>query len=170
MRAKNFLLHCQFSPNDSVFPRIPSTNKGRIQTVCIVISFIAVYKTSKKSKIIIYLSCTGSIWVVKLRWIKFCYIIYGHWPTYGFSGTLFMLRDRKNRYQYKRGQRTPLKMIIATLSFLFFLNNLTVVLGFLTLYDKHNIRTLSENIKLICVFCETGQKSSLNSCFSICFR
>jgi hypothetical protein len=32
---------------------------------------------------------------------------------------------------------------------------------FLTLQDKHNIRTLSLNIKFICTRCETGLKSSL---------
>ena len=69
-----------------------------------------------------------------------------------------MLRDRKKRHQHKRGKRTPLNIIRMT--FLFFLNNFTVVLCFLTLYDKHNIRTLSENIKFICTLCETGQKSS----------
>ena len=36
----------------------------------------------------------------------------------------------------------------------------TVVLGFITLQDKHNIHTLSENIKFICTHCETGWKSS----------
>jgi hypothetical protein len=80
-----------------------------------------------------------------------------------------MLRDRKKRHQHKRGKRTQLKMIRMTLAFLFLLDNLTVVLCFLTLYDKHNIRTLSENIKFICTLCETGQKSSLSARFSICF-
>jgi hypothetical protein len=34
--------------------------------------------------------------------------------------------------------------------FLLFLDNLAVVFSCLTLQDKHNIRTLSENIKFIC--------------------
>ena len=33
--------------------------------------------------------------------------------------------------------------------------------GLLTLQDKHNICTMSEDINLICTRCETGQKSSL---------
>ena len=38
--------------------------------------------------------------------------------------------------------------------------NLTSFPTFLTLQDKHNIRTLSLNIKYICTRCETGLKSS----------
>jgi hypothetical protein len=38
--------------------------------------------------------------------------------------------------------------------------NLTSFPTFLTLQDKHNIRTLSLNIKFICTRCETGLKSS----------
>jgi hypothetical protein len=37
-----------------------------------------------------------------------------------------------------------------------FLDNLAFVLDLLILQDKHNIRTLSLNIKLICTRCETG--------------
>ena len=36
----------------------------------------------------------------------------------------------------------------------------TVVLDFLTLQDKHNIRTLSVNIKFSCTRCETDQENS----------
>ena len=39
--------------------------------------------------------------------------------------------------------------------------NLTSFPTFLTLEDKHNIRTLSLNIKFICTRCETSLKSSL---------
>ena len=45
-------------------------------------------------------------------------------------------------------------------SFLFCLNR-TSFPTFLTLQDKHKIRTLSLNIKFICTRCETGLKSSL---------
>ena len=41
-----------------------------------------------------------------------------------------------------------------------FLDNLAVVLDFLKRQDKHDIRTLSVNIKLICTRCETDHKSS----------
>ena len=37
---------------------------------------------------------------------------------------------------------------------------------FFTLQDKHNIRTLSENVKFICTRCEIGQKSLTKACFS----
>jgi hypothetical protein len=40
---------------------------------------------------------------------------------------------------------------------------------FLTLQDKHNIRTLSLNIKFICNRCETGIKSSPKARYSACF-
>jgi hypothetical protein len=43
--------------------------------------------------------------------------------------------------------------------FLLILDNLAVDLSFLTLQDKHNICTLSENIKFICTRCETGLKN-----------
>ena len=35
---------------------------------------------------------------------------------------------------------------------------MVAVLDFLTLHDKHDICTLSVNIKFICIRCETGQK------------
>jgi hypothetical protein len=41
----------------------------------------------------------------------------------------------------------------------FFIDNLAVALGFLTLRDKHNIRKLSKNIQFICTCCETGQET-----------
>jgi hypothetical protein len=36
---------------------------------------------------------------------------------------------------------------------------LDVILDFLTLRDKQNIRTMSENVKFICNRCETGKKT-----------
>jgi len=36
-------------------------------------------------------------------------------------------------------------------------------LGFLTFQDKHNISTLSEDIKFICTYCET--KAHFSTCF-----
>ena len=53
---------------------------------------------------------------------------------------------------------TSMKMIKMTLRDLFqlFSDNLSVVLHFLILHDKHNIRTLSINIKFICTRCETN--------------
>jgi hypothetical protein len=53
--------------------------------------------------------------------------------------------------------------------FLFFSDNLTVILEFLTLQDKHNLRTLSEYIKSILTCWETGQKSAPKACFSSFF-
>jgi hypothetical protein len=41
-----------------------------------------------------------------------------------------------------------------------FLHNLDIILDFLTLRDKQNIRTMSENVKFICNRCETGQQIS----------
>jgi hypothetical protein len=40
---------------------------------------------------------------------------------------------------------------------------------FLTLQDKHKMRTLSLNIRFICTRCETGLKSSPKSRYSACF-
>ena len=42
-----------------------------------------------------------------------------------------------------------------------FSNNLALVLHFFTLQDKHDIHTLSVNIKLICTHCEAGNKRKL---------
>jgi hypothetical protein len=47
--------------------------------------------------------------------------------------------------------------------------NLTSFPTFLTLQDKHNIRTLSLNIKFICTRCETGLKSLPKACYSARF-
>ena len=44
--------------------------------------------------------------------------------------------------------------------FLLFLDTLVVVLDFLTLQDKHNIRTLSDNIKFICNRGEPGERNA----------
>ena len=52
-------------------------------------------------------------------------------------------------------------------SYGFFWNILTgFQLDFSTLQDKHNIYTLSKNIKFICTSCETGLKTSPKTCFS----
>jgi hypothetical protein len=49
----------------------------------------------------------------------------------------------------------------------FFFNILTgFQLDFSTLQDKHNIYTLSKNIKFICTSCEAGLKTSPKTCFS----
>ena len=48
-------------------------------------------------------------------------------------------------------------------------DNLAVVLYFLVLQDKHYIRKLSVSITVSCTRWETGQKSSSNARFSICF-
>ena len=53
--------------------------------------------------------------------------------------------------------------------FQLFSDNLAVVLDLLILQDKHNIRTLSENVKLICTRYETGQNSSSKTRFSTRF-
>jgi hypothetical protein len=42
-----------------------------------------------------------------------------------------------------------------------FSNNLALVLQFFTLQDKHDIHTLSVNIKLICTRCKAGNKRKL---------
>ena len=55
-------------------------------------------------------------------------------------------------------ERTPLKRLERH-SILLFSGQFVVVLDYLTLQDKHNIRTLSVNIKLIFTHCETDQKS-----------
>ena len=53
--------------------------------------------------------------------------------------------------------------------FQLFSDNLAVVLDCLILKDEHNQCTLSLNIKLICIRCETGKKSSTKAHFCICF-
>jgi hypothetical protein len=47
--------------------------------------------------------------------------------------------------------------------------NLTNFPTFLALQDKHNIRTLSLNIKFICTRCETDLKNSPKARYSACF-
>jgi hypothetical protein len=53
--------------------------------------------------------------------------------------------------------------------FQLFSDTLAGVLEFLILQDKHNILTLSLNIKLICTHCKTDQKSLQKTHFSTCF-
>ena len=45
-----------------------------------------------------YLSCTDSIWTVKLPWLDKYFAISGHRPRYIFPATLFMLSDGRKRY------------------------------------------------------------------------
>ena len=67
-------------------------------------------------------------------------------------------RDRENYW----------KLLKHSLSLLLS-DNLAVVLYFLVLQDKHYIRKLSVSITVSCTRWETGQKSSSNAWFSICF-
>jgi hypothetical protein len=67
-------------------------------------------------------------------------------------------RDRENYWK-------QLKHFLS----LFLSDNLAVVLYFLVLQDKHHIRKLSVSITVSCTRWETGQKSSPNARFSICF-
>ena len=48
-------------------------------------------------------------------------------------------------------------------------NNLAVVFNLFILQDKHNIRSFSLNIKLICTRCETGEKNLSTAHFSTCY-
>jgi len=51
-----------------------------------------------------------------------------------------------------------------------FLDNLAVILGSLTLQDKYNIRTLSENMKFICNRLFQERKADQKARFSTCFK
>jgi hypothetical protein len=53
-----------------------------------------------------------------------------------------------------------IKKLLERRLFMLFLHNLDIILDFLTLRDKQNIRTMSENVKFICNRCQTGQKTS----------
>lgn len=67
---------------------------------------------------------------------------------------------------YARTSQRTLSKTIRIRLFLFFSDNLTVNFFFLTLQDKHNLRTSSENIKSILTCWETGQKSAPMAFFS----
>ena len=96
-----------------------------------------------------------SIWAFKLHCINFCYIWWlvflvpdSYWVTVRNCN---IMSGDVTRGHHKKWWEWRL--------FLLFLDNFAVALGFLTLQDKHNIRTLSENIKFICQRCDTGLKS-----------
>jgi hypothetical protein len=103
-----------------------------------------------------------------IDWINVCYT----WSLtkYSFSGTWFLLSNRKKRQPYKRWRHIwCIWKRLERRLFQLFSDNLAVVLDFLILQDKQNIRTLSLNIKLICTRCEIVLKSSSKARFSTCF-
>ena len=60
--------------------------------------------------------------------------------------------------QVLTSRMTPLKTIRKTLVSAIFRQFVSCFLDFLTWQEKHNICTLSLDIKLICTHCETGEK------------
>ena len=62
-----------------------------------------------------------------------------------------MLSDDNERQQYSADViENTITIILQRRLILLFLENVAVGLGFLTLQDIHNIRTLSEDIQYIC--------------------
>ena len=102
-----------------------------------------------------YLSCalTGYI-----------FAIYGNWPRYSSPGSWFMLRNGNcintdfTEDTIKNDENDTFSALFRPFGRCFWL-----------LQDKHNKHTLSENIKLACTCGKTGQKSSLEACFSTHF-
>ena len=91
----------------------------------------------------INIACTGSIWAVTLhRLDKFSLHMVTDQDS--FSGIWFMLSNGKIRQEHKsRPHRGHHWKWLEWQLFPLFLNNLTVVLGFLTLQDRHNICTFT---------------------------
>jgi hypothetical protein len=82
-----------------------------------------------------YLFSPSSIWAVKLHWLDNILL---------YTVTWFMLSDGKKRQQYMHGLHGGLYQIqLDWCLFLFFLDNLAVVLRRLTLQDKHNVRSFA---------------------------
>ena len=106
-------------------------------------------------------------------------------PIPGLLRALFSMtacsyvQRRAQTRQYETGtnvtrttKKTPLTTYMKGEEWRFFCPfclNLTSFPTFLTLQDKHKIRTLSLNIKFICTRCETGLKSSPMARYSACF-
>jgi hypothetical protein len=95
-----------------------------------------------------------------------------------FPGTLYLC-TAEGADKYETGtnvKRTTKKTHLTTFMkdeewrlFLSFLFKSDKFSDFMTLQDKHNIRTLSLNIKFICTRCETGLKGSPKARYSACF-
>jgi hypothetical protein len=80
-----------------------------------------------------------------------------------------MLSNGKKRKQYKhRLTEDAIKNDKNDSGFFSFKTIWRLFWAFLTLQDKRNMRTLSENIKFICTRGETEQKSSPTARFSTC--
>ena len=114
----------------------------------------------------VHLSCAGSIWGVKLHRLN-NFLLYTVTDQNTVFGTWFMQNDGTKLYSYQRernrehhGKRVERRL------FLLFSSNLAGVLDFLILQSKHNICTLSVNLKLICTRWDTGQKNSPKPWFS----
>jgi len=76
--------------------------------------------------------------------------------------------ERRQQYKYRHDSGQHSKRLERRL-LLLFSNDLLVVLNSLTVLDKHNIRTLSVNVKLNLHSCEKGQKSSPKASLSTYF-
>ena len=89
-----------------------------------------------------------------IDWINVCYIVYSQSVT--DQDIVFLVPDpcwatvRIGNSRNAEVTEDTNKKLLKQHLFLLFLDNLTVVFSCLTLQDKHNIRTLSENIKYIC--------------------
>jgi hypothetical protein len=64
-----------------------------------------------------------------------------------------MIGNVNDSSKKRTGMMKQLRTIVAVLVFAIFSKIIEVVLDFSTLQDKHNIRTLSLKIKLICTYC-----------------
>jgi hypothetical protein len=96
----------------------------------------------------IYLSRIGSIWAVKLHWLDNCllYTVTDHNITFLVLDSCLATYRNGNSVSADVTDNSLWKRLERRL-FQLFLDNLAVVLDLLILQDKHNRRTLSENIK-----------------------
>jgi hypothetical protein len=128
--------------------------------------------------------------------LNFCFIRTRRINFSYYTNKLYSLRINFSAYEYtflvpcsyvQRKAQTSMKLVLInadheedtldniyerggmTLVSVLFCLNLTSFPTFLTLQNKHNIRTLSLNIKFICTRCETGLKSSPKARYSACF-
>ena len=86
-----------------------------------------------------YLLEPFSILLEQWHWLDKFFVIYGHWPRYNFLVSDACWSATRNGYGNSKEwtlQTTPSKTIRTTLVSALFIDNLAVVLGFLTFQDN----------------------------------
>ena len=132
--------------------------------------YMALSVTERMNLTLFYPALVLYEWSNFIDWINFCYIrSLIKYIVLLVPDSCWAIVRYSNNTRPDYTDETIKKNQLNRCLFLLFLNKLAVVLGFLTLQDKHIIRTLSVNITFIYIRYKTEQKSSPKAHFFYLF-